>query len=113
MSLATSIYLGRRKLTKEIISASLDKALSKSTLGAVVCIDFSDGTSVVLSSFDDRKDINWNSSEKGTCQMACTQERFVEMLEGRLAPPMAFMNGQTKITGDMGIAMKMAQMIGR
>ena len=99
-------------MSKEIISAGLDKVLSKGTLGAVVHIDFSDETSVVLSSFDGRNEVDWNSSEKGTCQMACTPELFIEMLEGRLAPPMAFMNGQLKIAGDMGIAMKMAQLIG-
>ncbi len=99
-------------MSKEIISAGLNKTLSKGTLGAVVRVDFSDGSSVVINSSDGRKDIDWNSSEQGTCQMACTPELFVEMLEGRVAPPMAFMNGQLKIAGDMGVAMKMAQMIG-
>lgn len=99
-------------MSKEVITAGLEKALSKSTLGAIARVDFDDGSAVVITSLSDRREVAWDSAERGHCQMACSIGTFVEMLEGRLAPPMAFMNGQLRIQGDMGVAMKMAQMIG-
>lgn len=99
-------------MSKEIITSGLEKALAKSTLDAVARVDFDDGSAVVITSLPDRQGISWDSDERGSCQMACSQATFVEMLSGRLPGPMAFMNGQLKIHGDMGVAMKMAQMIG-
>jgi putative sterol carrier protein len=99
-------------MSKDIITAGLQKSLAKGTLGAVARVEFDDGSAVVITSLADRQDIDWDSAEKGSCQMACSVAIFVDMLEGRLAPPMAFMNGQLKINGDMGVAMKMAQLIG-
>ncbi|MEL6477151.1 MAG: SCP2 sterol-binding domain-containing protein [Pseudomonadota bacterium] len=35
-----------------------------------------------------------------------------ELLDGELAPTAAFMSGKIKIDGDMGVAMKMSQLLG-
>ena len=99
-------------MSKEVITAGLEKALAKSSMGAIARVNFDDGSAVVITSLPDRQGISWDSAEQGSCQMACSQATFVEMLSGRLPGPMAFMNGQLKISGDMGVAMKMAQMIG-
>ena len=36
---------------------------------------------------------------------------FVDMTTGKLNPPMAFMSGKLKIAGDMGVAMKLQQVV--
>lgn len=99
-------------MSKEVITAGLEKALAKSTMGAIARVNFDDGSAVLITSLPDRQDIAWDSSEQGSCQMTCSQATFIEMLAGRLPGPVAFMSGQLKIAGDMGVAMKMAQMIG-
>jgi len=35
---------------------------------------------------------------------------YLDMVNGKLNPQMAFMSGKLKIAGDMGLAMKMAQL---
>ena len=39
-------------------------------------------------------------------------ETFHEMFEGELDPTAAFMTGKIKIDGDMGVAMKLGQLLG-
>ncbi len=99
-------------MNQDTITAGLTRALAKGTLGAIARVDFDDRSAVVLTSLAERSSVDWDSAEQGSCQVTCTQAVFIDILEGRLAPPMAFMNGQLKIAGDMGVAMKMAQMIG-
>ena len=41
-----------------------------------------------------------------------TSEDFVNMVNGQLAPQMAFMTGKLKIKGDMGLALKLQQILG-
>jgi len=41
------------------------------------------------------------------CTIVITKENFLELLEGKLDPMMAFMGGKIKIEGDMGVAMKL------
>ena len=35
---------------------------------------------------------------------------YLDLVNGKLNPQMAFMSGKLKIAGDMGLAMKMAQL---
>ena len=41
-----------------------------------------------------------------------TSEDFVSMVNGSLAPQMAFMTGKLKIKGDMSLALKLQQILG-
>lgn len=41
-----------------------------------------------------------------------TSADFVSMVEGQLAPQMAFMTGKLKIKGDMSLALKLQQILG-
>ena len=40
-----------------------------------------------------------------------TDADFVSMVNGKLNPQMAFMSGKLKIQGDMGLAMKLQQIL--
>ncbi|MEM0923222.1 MAG: SCP2 sterol-binding domain-containing protein [Pseudomonadota bacterium] len=44
--------------------------------------------------------------------ISATPDVLQELLEGELAPTAAFMSGKIKIDGDMGVAMKMSQLLG-
>ena len=58
-------------MSKEVITAGLEKALSKSTLGAIARVDFDDGSAVVITSLSDRREVAWDSAARGHCQVAC------------------------------------------
>ncbi len=54
-----------------------------------------------------------NQDHDADCTLEISTKNALKMLEGDLNPMMAYMTGKLKIKGDMGIAMKMAQMFGR
>ncbi|MFK7944175.1 MAG: SCP2 sterol-binding domain-containing protein [Paracoccaceae bacterium] len=54
------------------------------------------------------------STEDGDadCTISASMETFQDMFEGELDPTAAFMTGKIKIDGDMGVAMKLGQLLG-
>ena len=45
------------------------------------------------------------------CTVTCTDADFLNIVNGKLNPQMAFMSGKLKIQGDMGLAMKLQQIL--
>ena len=45
------------------------------------------------------------------CTVAATDQNFLDIVNGKLNPQMAFMSGKLKIQGDMGLAMKLQQIL--
>ena len=66
-----------------------------------VLIDGS-GDENIISMFDDEAD----------CTIEVSQEVLEKLRDGEINPMMAVMGGQIKITGDMGLAMKVQSLIG-
>ena len=50
-------------------------------------------------------------SESARCTVAMTEGDFLNLVNGKLNPQMAFMSGKLKIQGDMGLAMKLQQIL--
>lgn len=46
------------------------------------------------------------------CTVSCTDTDFLNIVNGKLNAQMAFMMGKLKIQGDMGLALKLAQLLG-
>ncbi|GAB4049331.1 SCP2 sterol-binding domain-containing protein [Spirosoma litoris] len=53
-----------------------------------------------------------NDDKPADCELQITIDNLVKMSNGDLNPMMAVMMGKLKIKGDMGIAMKMGQIMG-
>ena len=51
------------------------------------------------------------TSAAARCTVACTDSDFLSIVNGKLNPQMAFMMGKLKIQGDMGLAMKLQQIL--
>lgn len=45
------------------------------------------------------------------CTVAATDQDFLAIVNGKLNPQMAFMSGKLKIQGDMGLALKLQQIL--
>lgn len=56
--------------------------------------------------------ISEGSSDEAGVTIEMTDADFVDMWEGKLPGPQAFMMGKVKIQGDMGLAMKLQNFIG-
>ncbi len=46
------------------------------------------------------------------CTISATMQTFRDMFEGELDPTAAYMTGKISIDGDMGVAMKLGQLLG-
>jgi putative sterol carrier protein len=53
------------------------------------------------------------STEDGDadCTISASMDTFQELFDGELDPTAAFMTGKIKIDGDMGVAMKLGQLL--
>ncbi len=51
------------------------------------------------------------TSAGAKCTVDATDAHFLDIVNGRLNPQMAFMSGKLKIKGDMGLAMKLQQIL--
>ena len=51
------------------------------------------------------------TSAAARCTVSCTDADFLNIVNGKLNAQMAFMSGKLKIQGDMGLAMKLAQIL--
>ncbi len=55
--------------------------------------------------------ISTGTSASAKCTVSCTDADFLNIVNGKLNPQMAFMSGKLKIQGDMGLAMKLQQIL--
>jgi putative sterol carrier protein len=51
------------------------------------------------------------ASTVARCTVVATDADFLNIVNGKLNPQMAFMSGKLKIQGDMGLAMKLQQIL--
>jgi putative sterol carrier protein len=52
------------------------------------------------------------TSPAAKCTVSCSDADFLSIVNGKLNAQMAFMSGKLKIQGDMGLAMKLSQILG-
>ena len=55
--------------------------------------------------------ISAGTAPAARCTVAATDQDFLGILNGKLNPQMAFMSGKLRIQGDMGLAMKLQQIL--
>ncbi len=51
------------------------------------------------------------SAQNARCTVAATDSDFLGIVNGKVNPQMAFMSGKLKIQGDMGLALKLQQIL--
>lgn len=51
------------------------------------------------------------ADEQAACTIKMQDTHFVDMATGKLGAQMAFMTGKLKIAGDMGLALKLGQLL--
>ena len=59
-----------------------------------------------------KKEVSTGSTGKARCIITMADNDFVAMVTGNLNPQMAFMGGKLKVQGDMGLALKLGNILG-
>lgn len=79
-------------------------------LGATVKFDFGSDGIVYLDGASSPNQVT-NEDKEADCTIAMTMADFVSMTSGDLDPTTAFMMGKLRVSGDMGIAMKLSSVL--
>ena len=95
---------------ENIVSQFEKRAATAAPIGGYIKFEV-DGKGIII---DGKGDTNTVSASNGEadCTISLTAEVLEKLRDGDLNPMMAVMGGQIKITGDMGLAMKVQSLMG-
>lgn len=85
-------------------------AMQFAGLNAVVKFDFGPEGSLYIDGKSNPPTIDRTGPEPDTT-LAIASGDLIKIQQGQLAPTMAFMTGKLKVTGNMGVAMKLSSML--
>lgn len=85
-------------------------AMQFAGLNALVKFDFGPEGSLYIDGKSTPPTIDRTGGDPDTT-LAISSDDLIKIREGQMAPTMAFMTGKLKVTGNMGIAMKLSSML--
>jgi putative sterol carrier protein len=83
-----------------------DKVGADSGLGGTLKFDCGDNGTVVIDGAATPNTVD-NTNRDTDCTISLTIDTLGEMIAGELNPTTAFMTGRIKVSGDMGVALKL------
>ncbi len=95
----------------EVTSALQGRIGTATGLDATVKFDFGDDGLIFVDGTCQPYAVS-NDDQEADCTVAMSLDDFKEMATGELDPTTAFMMGRIRVTGDMGVAMKLAAVLG-
>lgn len=87
-----------------------DPAKAKA-IGALVLFHITGSGDWVLDCSKDPAELKPGSVEGARVEVTMSEEDFVKLANGQLNPQMAFLGGKLKVKGDMGLALKLGQIL--
>jgi len=95
----------------EVASAMTSRINGKTPLGGTLKFDLgSDGCLFVDGRGADNT-VALNKNDPADCTISMSAQDFDDMIHGRLPPTAAFMEGKMRVDGDMGLAMRLGQLV--
>src|SRR5262245_10082843 len=95
------------RMDLQAVTATLrDKVGTSSDLGATLKFDCGDEGVIVIDGAATPSSVD-NNNRDADCTIALTLDTLGEMMSGELNPTTAFMTGRIKVSGDMGVALKL------
>ncbi len=95
----------------EVAEAMSKRVGGKTPLGGTIKFDLGDAGSLLIDGTSGDNTVAVNQDDPARCTISMSAEDFGELIAGRLQPTAAFMQGKMRVDGDMGLAMKLGQLV--
>ncbi|MEO0899376.1 MAG: SCP2 sterol-binding domain-containing protein [Bacteroidota bacterium] len=95
---------------ESIVSSVTERATAADALGSTLKFDFGGGEIIYLDGTGEGNTVSTEDKE-ADCVVEVTKDDLNSMMAGDLNPMGAFMSGKLKVKGDMGVAMKLQNII--
>ncbi len=95
----------------EVADGMTRRVSGKSPLGGTLKFDLGDAGSLFIDGTGSDNTVAVNKADPARCTISMTADDFKELIQGRLQPTSAFMQGKMRVDGDMGLAMKLGQLV--
>ncbi|MDP2599945.1 MAG: SCP2 sterol-binding domain-containing protein [Deltaproteobacteria bacterium] len=108
------MYENAKQIFEEKITSKLKNEPDKAkAIGALVVFHLTGGSAGdwVLDCTKNPAEIKMGTAEGAKVEVTMSEEDFVKLANGGLNPQMAFLGGKLKVKGDMGLAIKIGQIL--
>ena len=96
----------------ETIISEMGKRLgTNSGLGGTLKFDFGEPGSILLDGKSDPNAVTDGSGQTADCTIGLSLDTFERIVTRQIDPTSAFMQGKLRVTGDLGLAMKLSPIL--
>ncbi len=95
----------------EVAAAMTERFAGSAPLGGAVKFDLGGDGTLFIDGTGAANTVTLNNNGDANCTIFMSAGDFDDMINGRLQPTMAFMTGKMRVEGDMGLAMKLGQLV--
>ena len=98
----------------DTIIAEMGKRLgANSGLGGTLKFDFGEPGSVFIDGKSEPNSVGTGDGKMADCTISLSLDTFEKLVKRQIDPTMAFMQGKLRVTGNMGLAMKLSPILAR
>ena len=96
---------------QEVAAGLAERVGGKSPLGGTLKFDLGDAGTLFIDGDGGANTVTAHKDGPASCTITMTADDFKDLMQGRLQPTSAFMQGKMRVDGDMLLAMKLGQMV--
>lgn len=106
------MYQNSKQIFEEKIAAKLKQDPEKAkAINALVVFHITGGGDWTMDCTKDPATVAQENRSGATVEVTMAEEDFVKLANGQLNPQMAFLGGKLKVKGNMGLAIKLGQIL--